>query len=283
MALYTQALVPGIATDAEFRAWGSWISGRLAAAGWVKTADTGQIDWTTVTAAAGVRGYEVWRMADGLQATAPIFMKLEYGATGAVCAIWYTFGAASDGAGNLTGTTTTRKIVDMAGNSATPYTWVISADVNRFLLMACVDGPGAGTGLYLMVERTHDGGGADTAEGLLIASSVGIGSAHSQQFWPHGAAVPGVETSLGVLVPTFGTGTNGTTTATYPLFLSGGPFLNPPLGLLGCFAANFTPGVPISLSIYGAAHTYYPVPSAAYNTVARNAAANTTAFLMRYE
>src|SRR5262245_52043536 len=109
----TTTLILANDTDAHFRAWPQWIHDKLSAAGWVQTSDTGQIDLTTVVKPAAVstsQGYEIWRMADSLQATFPVFMKLEYG-SGASSAnnpqIWITLGTGSNGSGTLTGNTTT--------------------------------------------------------------------------------------------------------------------------------------------------------------------------------
>src|SRR4051812_38221933 len=70
-----------LADDATFRAWGSGIAAQIAAMGLVQTSDTGQINWTTVTRP-GINvlaGYEMWRFADSLQATKPVFIRLDYG------------------------------------------------------------------------------------------------------------------------------------------------------------------------------------------------------------
>lgn len=48
MAKVTASLAPDNSSAAGFRAWWSWISAQLAAFGWVQSADTGQINWTTV-------------------------------------------------------------------------------------------------------------------------------------------------------------------------------------------------------------------------------------------
>jgi hypothetical protein len=74
--------------------------------GWVDTAATGSIDLTTVAAPVAVNtssGYKVYRMADTLQATAPIFVKFEFGSGAAATtpSMWVTVGTTHDGLGNL--------------------------------------------------------------------------------------------------------------------------------------------------------------------------------------
>jgi hypothetical protein len=70
-----------ISDDATFRVWGSGLAAQIAAMGLVQTSDTGQINWATVTrpAIGALAGYEMWRFNDALQATKPVFIRLDYG------------------------------------------------------------------------------------------------------------------------------------------------------------------------------------------------------------
>lgn len=96
-------------TNTGFRSWGSTVSAKFALAGLIQTSDTGQINWSTVNRAAsnGLAGYEIWRMNDSAQATAPIFFRVEYrtGPGGSDCPeIRIGFGTGTNGSGTLTGT-----------------------------------------------------------------------------------------------------------------------------------------------------------------------------------
>src|SRR5262245_813211 len=99
-------------SDATFRAWGSALAAALAAVGLTQTSDTGQINWTTVTrpGTSTAAGYEIWRFNDTLQATAPIFLKIEYGTgtTALAPTMWITVGTGSNGSGTITGQSSTR-------------------------------------------------------------------------------------------------------------------------------------------------------------------------------
>jgi hypothetical protein len=93
-------------TDAHFRSWGSALSAAWAGLGFVQTADTGQVNWTTVThptLANTFQGYEVWKANDALQSTCPIFFKVEYGSSSTTNnpSIRVTLGTGSDGAGTI--------------------------------------------------------------------------------------------------------------------------------------------------------------------------------------
>lgn len=117
---------PDHQNDAGFRAWGDDFATRLAAVGLVQTADTGQVDWTTV-ARPGTNtdgGYEIWRFDDALQASAPIFIRLDYG-TGAATdrpRIRMTVGIGSDGAGAITGAFLTNEELTSGTGTATGVT-----------------------------------------------------------------------------------------------------------------------------------------------------------------
>lgn len=95
-------------SDAMFREWGLELSTAFAAAGLVQTADTGQIDWTTVTRAStnSDAGYEIWRMNDTPQSTAPVYFRINYGTgfNASAPRIQVIVGTGSNGTGTITGT-----------------------------------------------------------------------------------------------------------------------------------------------------------------------------------
>ena len=99
-------------STAGFRAWGLELHNQLASVGLTNTADTGQVNWATVTVP-GINtagGYEIWRFNDTLQGTTPIFLKIEFGTGGTSTypAVWITVGNGSNGSGTLTGLTSSR-------------------------------------------------------------------------------------------------------------------------------------------------------------------------------
>jgi hypothetical protein len=95
-------------SDANFREWVQEIHDQFVAIGLTQTADTGQADLATITRPAQglTTHYEIWEFADALQATAPIFLRVEYGTqSGVTSALWRIgIGTGTDGAGNLTAT-----------------------------------------------------------------------------------------------------------------------------------------------------------------------------------
>lgn len=113
MATSTLSRAAGnLADDAAFRVWGKWLSDALTTLGWAKTADTGQIDWTTVAKPAGTNtsaGYEI-RTSPAQDGYQQLYIKVEWGTgSGATYpSLWVTLGTGSNGSGTLTGVVCTR-------------------------------------------------------------------------------------------------------------------------------------------------------------------------------
>ena len=253
-------------TNTSFRNWGANVSSKLLAAGLVKTTDTGQIDFTTVQAPAALstsQGYEIWRFDDTLQATAPVYFKLEYGSgtTTANPGLWFTLGSNSNGTGGLTGSLSTRMALSATAVGAT--LWYFSGSNNRFMLAGMAGGANSSgsTPFVLAFERTVDANGNLTSEGVQVIMKGQ--AAWSQVGWNCTTGpMTTVETSLGFMTPSVGqSGSSGIATCVYPIFLTKGNFLNPGYNVLGCFEANFSTGVAVSFSYYNATHTYMPLGS----------------------
>lgn len=165
--------------DAQFRAWGSELSAKLLALGLVQTADTGQINWVTVTRPGTntAAGYEIWRFNDSLQGSAPIFFKLEYGTGNAANtpAVWLTVGTGSNGSGTITGTATTRvqsSVNSTATNTVANYPSYACA-VDGFLGVSTKVGAAGTSRGYagFIICRTCDATGAPTTTGFVVYTS----------------------------------------------------------------------------------------------------------------
>ena len=116
-------------SDAAFRTWVAEIITQLAAVGLTQTADTGQINTSTVTRAASstAAGYTIWRFSDTLQSTSPVFLKLEFGSASSgntYPQMWVSISTGTNGAGtlnNLAGATPVR-FVCTSGNAPSSTT-----------------------------------------------------------------------------------------------------------------------------------------------------------------
>jgi hypothetical protein len=274
-------------TDAEFRAWGSAICTALQNLGVTKTADTGQIDWATVAKPAAtntVQGYEIRQFTDALQATAPIYIKLEFGSNlnGATLpGIWLTIGNGTDGAGTLTGFTSTRRAINMAAAS-NALMMRVGGDTNRFYVFTGVDGANTNGAIGFAVERTHDASGNDTDEGAFVLSTFAAATNIYFQVWIAGTGVISTETALPALLPSVGSGASGSNVALYPIFGTKGVYLNPLMNILIAFQANITPLTQISFTYYGATRAFIPISNVATPSAVRGAVAG-SCFLIRDE
>lgn len=190
MATSVQSTTWRNTTSEEFRRWGKAISDGIRAVGLVQTADTGQINWATVAAptsgsAVGtVQGHEIWQFDDALQATAPIFVKIEYGARVATefPEMWVTLGRGSDGVGNITGIlaprragtarSTTYGSSGFRGDVIEPI--YISSDGSSLCIAPRTGAVTAGQPLHVptfVIDRSRDSSGAATAAGGVILAA----------------------------------------------------------------------------------------------------------------
>lgn len=188
-------------TDAAFRTWVAEIITQLVTTcGITQTADTGQINTSTVTRASAntMAGYVILRFNDTAQSTSPIFIKLEFGSGSANTepSMMITVGTGSNGSGTLTGTTTTRQCI-VGGTHASSVTSYVS----RFCYNATdgiaammwkiggVSGPG-NLGCFV-IARTTDSSGASTTNAYISMSNGStsvVGNTGTVQIYSYTAA-----------------------------------------------------------------------------------------------
>jgi hypothetical protein len=247
MATSTPTVRRYLSTDALWRSWVQAIHDGMVLAGWVQTADTGQINLTTATraAAGAIRGYEVWRPNDAVQATNPFFLKIGYGNAGAGQAsgkLQFTFGYATDGAGNLAAPSIgPLDIEPMSVAPATPTTATayISGDTSR---VAMAMGLGSGEdetswGVFSF-ERMHADDGTDEA-GMLYGIAAPFGGKWG--LFPGGGYPIAAEGYTPALAPT--TELNARyedDVSLFPIYPFNGRFANPMKGLAGYMLADIS-------------------------------------------
>ncbi len=175
MAATTLQLAPTNDTDANFRLWGKAISDILLAGGMVKTADTGQIDWATVTKpAVGIfAGYEMWRSDDATigNGLSNFYLKIEYGSAGGNLfpRMRVTAGWATNGAGSLVGIVTEALDGGSPGSpSTTLYTSNLSAGKD-FAIIVMFNVIATFANIF-SIERTRLLNGTPTDEIILMHS-----------------------------------------------------------------------------------------------------------------
>jgi hypothetical protein len=289
------------ASNTTFRAWGANVSSHMLDFGMVPVSNN--INWTTVVtpAAPATRmGYEIWRFNDALQATAPVFLRFDYGSGPSYASqprLSFAIGSGASGA-NLTGPGTTAA----ATYYIAPYQYTASMEPCYFagntgrVLLWMWPGTDSNASIWntmsLCIERTKSAAGADTGQGLLITqlSQQTMYTAYWDcvlgAFTPSTGVFGGFETPPAMLVPALGTGVCGSNVATYPIFHAvGNAFANPGLNVLGYFNADITANVNTTISVYGSNHTYIgtgslTVPQTGFRS---GGGANAIGLLLRYE
>lgn len=292
MATTTFTLPGQFTTDAEFRAWGAAINAAFTAMGLVKTGDTGQIDWTTVlkpTVANTVAGYEMWRFNDTLQATAPVFIKMEYGTGGGVTiqSLWMTVGTNTNGAGSLLGQVGARYRCFATTADAANYISYFSGANNRIAFALNANKNASNNiGMILSVERTKDATGADDATGICMFSMGGSSATvfnAQDQIVPFTGVVPAADASPAIASGTGTSGVFGTDVGVFPHFPVFGKALPPELGLLSYKNADIAAISQISVTLYGTAHNYLALGNNGLGYSAASRQDPNMTLAMRYE
>jgi len=201
---FSSQLQPSNSTDALFRAWAQFIHDALSAGGWEQTADTGQINLATVTkpgAANTMQGYEVWRMADSLQGSFPVYLKVSYGSGNGAAnepGIDLSLGTGSNGSGTVTGLFLTTMRVDNQSNGtgiAAMYSHS-SGSTSHIAVSLFVNV----TGAYLVsfsIERARDSTGAEVGTHLVVISSEQAATIRNSRYLIRaGGTQPTAQTSL---------------------------------------------------------------------------------------
>ena len=280
---------PSNASDALFRAWGKALSDAMTEVGFTKTADTGQIDWSSVLAPAAIstyQGYEIRAFSDSLQATNPVYLKIEYGSSSpsaGIPGIRYTIGKATDGAGELVGEMSADRIISASGASATTYTTYVSGSTDR--LSFCIFRNYTYNAIFI-IERTKNSSGANTSVGIDIVHSSKNSSGNPetyQQFLPKSGLRYPYSNYVGCCCafpynPT--TAVYGDTIGLFPIFTLIGGAQFPNLGGLVYFSGDIAANTDLSITIFGSAHTY-KTTGTSLSAINGNAAVKSIA--MRYE
>lgn len=178
MAFDTRTLPAFLGTDAEFRTWASGIAAQIAAMGLVKHTDSGQINLATVARPAinTYAGYEIYRFDDALQATKPVYIKIEYGIAAVADrpSLAFTVGTGTNGAGTLNSQVGSRRTLlptgsKLSGNILSSY---CSGSNERLSLCTHLD-PSSTLALFINIERTKDSAGDPTNDGIATAFTAG--------------------------------------------------------------------------------------------------------------
>jgi hypothetical protein len=294
---------------ANFRLWGEGISLQLTAAGWTKTTDTGQVDWTTNPAVPANGSYvsEIRRPAsDPLQTgSTAYFIKIEYGSNGGANfpEIRMSIGVGTNGAGTLTGFTigpwTLHGSTSAAGVGTIPYECEFSWDNSRLAVMMwrniyTVNGA---AGCFFGIERTKDTSGNDSAEGVSLITVggtynaqggslmrtlvFGVGPANTLGLLGSAPlALPFIE-SIWVNNSQSGSDSFNSNVPISPLFPDYGKFGNPQTILAFTKVADIPEGALMTTTLYGVTRTYMGIKGG--QCFGKFGGSQASAMLMRFD
>jgi hypothetical protein len=291
MTTSTWASVVAQTNDADFRTWGSELAPKLAAAGLVQTADTGQINWSTVTRGAinTAAGYEIWRFNDSLASSNPVYLKIEYGSgsTQAIPNMWLTVGQGSNGSGTLTGQLSTRKLAAQSAvaltSTVTNYTsyLCVTEGYVGLLWKASAKSAAATPGAFFTVGRWCDSGGTPNGNGVTIYASEQQNNTQQQQSvrFTATAATFTLHTSYCVVPGAVSASTVGSDYQVYTHWMIE-PQVKPVWFLCSVIAAEVALGSSFSVALVGAsARTFLGINQVGQRFEATNNAAYNAAML----
>lgn len=269
----TSSLAPTNSSDASFRLWINEIHNSLIAFGWTQTADTGQVNFSTVTRPAAIntyQGYAVYQMNDSLQATCAVFMRIDFGTGGVADApsmkLQLTIGS-TNGAGTLTGNVGTLQTIQKSAASATSFSCRTAGTSSSFRCCMWQDQSGAGA-FVVGIERDLNTSGAEIATGVNYITITNL--TMTSQFLEQAGGVGAVDNKWYAMVSTQSSQSGGGNVGLGPVRTQLGVFRNPMKTMLVYATSDFTTGSTNPVTIYGVSHTYLMVKPATGTAVSIN-------------
>jgi len=266
MAIRVSSLVPNNSTDAQFRAWINEIHNSLIAFGWLQTADTGQINFTTVgrpTAGSTYQGYAIYQMNDALQSACAVFIRLDFGTNANTDTPGMKFQiciGGTNGAGTLTGNVSAVLVLGcdtvVAG---TAFNGRTAGTSSSFRMSMWPHSASAARGWSLVIERDLNTAGVEQSTGVswaYINHAGGSTAVFGSQFLETAGGTGTLTTVLYAMVHSLATQSGGGNVGVGPVRTQLGPFRNPMKGLLIYAKGDFADQTTNPVSIYGSTHTY---------------------------
>jgi hypothetical protein len=183
------------ASDAEWRAFCVEFDKAVKASGFLIAApDTGQIDFTTAVRPAvnTYAGYKIYKAADPLAATKPLFVRLDYGVAASNNRPKITIGVATstDGAGTLTGQQNGSNQMLAPGADGSGNSRIFGGGSESDAWVVHYDGANTPHGVHFHVGRIVDSedGSAVGPVSFFTYQSSGSGALYSNLYFTDGAS-----------------------------------------------------------------------------------------------
>jgi hypothetical protein len=251
-------------SDASFRLWINEIHNALLAFGWTQTADTGQINFSTVTRPTAIntyQGFAVYQMGDSLQATCAVFMRLDFGTAattdGPAIKVGLCIGS-TNGSGTLTGNVATQYV--SSNNTATTTTYPCRCAGSSSSFRCNFWGnERSNSGFIFAIERDLNTSGAETSLGVnfLTCSPTGNFTTSTSQFLELAGGTGPVENKWYALLSAQGSQSDEYgRVGVAPVRCTLGPFRNPMKTILLYSVDDYYHSTTNPVTIYGVSHTY---------------------------
>lgn len=284
MSTYTANCVHDNSSLANFQQWAQAIYTALTNFGWVQTSDTGQTDPASAASVpTSAYYYFIFKSTGPMSSSCPAFVKVYYGYNATTVCLQVQFGLGSDGAGNLTTPSNVTTNYFNSNQGIATYPCYFSGDADEFRAMLWQSGV-ANTGYAFGIERAKDSSGANTSTYFtcLAADSGNIGGT----YWNQQSLGPAMGTS-----PFFGGGWTApavlvslsfnSVVGAIPIIPFAGAPGNPMLGFMCAYNGDVGEGQIVTVSAYGAAHSYVVSKQGHFTYVTSGSSSG--ALLMRYE
>jgi hypothetical protein len=264
MSTRTSSLAYTNVSNASYSAWVNEIYNSLIAFGWVQTSDTGQTTFGgTLTAPAGINTYPDWgifRMADSLQATCAVFIRIDFGEAATTDGPAIKFQACiggTNGSGTLTGNVTTQ----LAGSNTTANATLRNcrtAGTTSSFRMQFFSNSLTNAGWTIAIERDLDTSGVEVSTGVNILTGIATGNFFTKtaQFLSTTGETGAVETLWYALISSQTSQSGGGVVGVGGVRNTLGVFRNPMKGMLVTARGDFTNESTSTVSVYGSNHTY---------------------------
>lgn len=290
MAYEQRAISQSLSSDANFRTWGSTTSDLWQDVGLTKTADTGQIDWTSVVRGATADtflGYEIFTLdTDTQHATFPLYIRVDYGVgSGAVdrAKLGIQIGSGTNGAGTLTGVLGTQRIFTASAADTTTRDNYCSAGDGYFAWAGGWEAASNTTSqlrnTIFIIERLRDNTGDPTADGVytfFAGIEATFGTRGYTQITRSTDTITAYSSGAGnIRIGSYVPNQSGSFGSDLYLFThhpADRALYNPCLSNLFYYHSDFTAGVDFDIDMYGTAQTYKPLGR---NNTASNSFQNT--------
>lgn len=266
MGIRVSNLVPNNNTDANFRLWINEIHNSLLAFGWLQTADTGQINFASVTrptVAGTYQGYATYQMNDALQSACACFIRLDFGTganTDAPSIKFQVCIGGTNGSGTLTGNVAAQITLQCDTVNTTSFAARTSGSSSSFRMAMWPQSTATQRGWFFALERDLSVNGVEQSTGISFAIANHAGGTNAS-FWSQfletaGGTGPQDTTRLYAFIHADSTQSGGGNVGVGPVRTRLGVFRNPMKGMILFARGDFGQDTTNPVSIYGSTHTY---------------------------